>query len=117
MCVQSAGLARSGGAGGAFSTIICGPDGERIANEGVFLEVLEPERIVFTSVLGPGWRPLSSELPFTAVITLAEIDGGTRYTATAMHQTAEHCRRHADMGFHDGWGAAIDQLETLARAI
>jgi hypothetical protein len=27
-----------------------------------------------------------------------------------MHTNAEHSRTHAEMGFVEGWGAALDQL-------
>jgi uncharacterized protein YndB with AHSA1/START domain len=43
--------------------------------------------------------------------------GKTRYTARAMHWSAEARREHEDMGFHEGWGKAADQLEALARAL
>jgi len=35
---------------------------------------------------------------------------GTRYTAIALHRTAAEKARHEEMGFHDGWGTALDQL-------
>jgi uncharacterized protein YndB with AHSA1/START domain len=34
-----------------------------------------------------------------------------------MHATAADSKRHADMGFHDGWGAALDQLVALAKTM
>ena len=54
--------------GGAFRTVMNGPNGERHDNTGCFLEVVPNERIVFTDALGPGYRPAAA--PFmTAVIT------------------------------------------------
>ena len=41
-------------------------------------------------------------------------DGRTRYTARAMHWSREALEEHERMGFHEGWGKAIDQLEALA---
>jgi hypothetical protein len=35
----------------------------------------------------------------------------------AIHQDQEVCTRHAEMGFHEGWGAALDQLVALARTL
>jgi hypothetical protein len=34
----------------------------------------------------------------------------TKYTALAMHADRATCQKHEDMGFHQGWGAALDQL-------
>ena len=81
--------------------------------EGCFLEVIENERIVFTDVLQGGWRP-NEESFFSAIITLEEHPEGTSYTATAMHKNGEDCQKHAEMGFMDGWGTAIGQLEEIA---
>jgi uncharacterized protein YndB with AHSA1/START domain len=35
----------------------------------------------------------------------------------ARHWSAEDLRSHEQMGFHDGWGKAADQLEALARTL
>jgi uncharacterized protein YndB with AHSA1/START domain len=101
-------------AGGGFGTIMRLPDGTEFKGESCFLEVIENARIVWTSALQGGWRPNKDEMPFTAIITLEEIPGGTKYTATALHQNDEDRQKHAAMGFEDGWGACIDQLGVLA---
>jgi uncharacterized protein YndB with AHSA1/START domain len=104
--------------GGVFATVMESPEGEQFPNAGCILEVVPQRRFVWTSVLGAGFRPVAPEngaddLPFTAMIELESVEGGTRYTATAMHPSAEVAQRHAAMGFHDGWGAALDQLVAL----
>ncbi|MEW5962333.1 MAG: SRPBCC family protein [Pseudomonadota bacterium] len=103
--------------GGEFYTLMNGPDGERMGEPGVFLEVVEPRRLVFTDAFAPGWRP--SGRPFMVAEVLLEDtgDGRTRYTARVMHWTAAARKEHEEMGFHDGWGRATDQLEALARAL
>ena len=69
------------------------------------------ERLIFTSVLLPGYRPApTGELPFTAIITMESQGTGTRYVATALHQDEAGCEKHKAMGFHQGWGTALDQL-------
>jgi hypothetical protein len=30
-----------------------------------------------------------------------------------MHADEDACKQHSDMGFAEGWGAALDQLVTL----
>ena len=92
-------------------------EGNEMKNNGVYLEVVPNEKLVFTDAYTEGWKPAPE--PFmTAILTFEDIGGGrTRYTAVARHRSAEAARQHADMGFHDGWGKATDQLEALARTL
>lgn len=106
--------------GGIFRTVMRSPEGEEFPGVGCFLEIIENERLTWTSVLGPGFRPSSGEgdeVPFTAVITLEPTATGTRYSALAMHPDPATASRHSEMGFHDGWGAALDQLVALAKEL
>jgi uncharacterized protein YndB with AHSA1/START domain len=97
--------------GGIFSTTMLSPDGKEFPNIGCYLEVVPMERLVFTSVLYPGYRPApAGDLPMTAIITMKPEGAGTRYVATALHQDESDCEKHKAMGFHEGWGAALDQL-------
>ena len=76
-------------------------------------------RLVWTSMLGPGFRP-QGEGPegtenscgpaMTAIVAMEPHGAGTKYTATALHKNEAARQAHADMGFHDGWGTALDQL-------
>ncbi|MBU8545208.1 MULTISPECIES: SRPBCC family protein [Roseomonadaceae] len=100
--------------GGIFRTVMEGPNGERMDSPGCWLEVEEERRLTFTDALLPGFRP-APEPFFTATITLEPVEGGTRYTALAMHRTPEDRDRHAAMGFHQGWGTALDQLVATMR--
>lgn len=103
--------------GGGFHTVMTLPDGSEMdGGEGCFLDVAPEERVVFTDALSGGWRP-NAEAFFTAIITMQDDPGGTFYTATALHKNDASRKAHLDMGFLDGWGAAIDQLEVLARDI
>lgn len=54
---------------------------------------------------------------FTAVISLATHGKGTKYTALAMHKTEAERKSHEAMGFHDGWGKALDQLVDLVKSM
>lgn len=99
--------------GGRFRTVMRSPDGKETHDgEGCFLEVVENRRLVWTSALGPGYRPLrgDDDFPFTAYVLLEPDGDGTRYTAIAVHPDADWKKRHEEMGFHDGWGTALDQL-------
>jgi len=106
--------------GGTFRTVLRGPNGEEYEHSGCYLEVVPNRRLVWTSALLPGWRPAgaSGEVPhFNAIIAIEPHPRGTRYTATAMHADERGRRSHEEMGFHEGWGKALDQLVELARSL
>ncbi len=103
-------------AGGSSNIVMQGPDGTEMPNRGVYLEVVENERLVFTDAFTAAWE-LSAKPFFTCVLTFEEEDGKTRYTARALHWTAQDCKAHEDMGFHVGWGIATDQLVALAATL
>lgn len=95
--------------GGVFSTTMRSPEGEEFPNEGCYLEVTPNRRLVFTDTLLAGYRP-SPKPFFTAVVELAPNGEGTHYRAVAIHGSEETRNRHEEMGFHEGWGAVIDQM-------
>ena len=105
--------------GGAFRTVMRSPEGEEFDNVGCYLDVVPNEKLSWTSVLGPDYRPIAAdpdELQMTAVIELQPNDnGGTRYRAIAIHGDAADRKRHDDMGFEQGWGTALDQLVEVAK--
>ena len=103
--------------GGAFHTFMSGPDGGESDNPGVFLEVVPMERIVWTSMLVEGWRPGTPWLAMTGIFILEDEGAGTRYTARCLHKDGEDRKKHADMGFFDGWGTVADQLTEYVRTI
>lgn len=103
--------------GGGFDTTMHLPDGNVMeGGEGCFLQVVEREKIVFTDALRGGWRP-NEDAFFSAVITLEDHPQGTLYSATALHKNDEDRQKHAEMGFLDGWGKALDQLGELAEVL
>ena len=101
--------------GGRFRTVMCSPSGEAMdAGDGCYLEVVENRRLVWTSALGPNYRPVANSgqvgFTFTAFILLEPAGAGTRYTAIAVHPDAASKQQHEEMGFAEGWGTALDQL-------
>ena len=107
--------------GGIFRTVMRGPEGQQFDNTGCFLEIVEHEKLVWTGALGPGYRPrpmaasTGESFLMTAVIALQAHGSGTKYTALVIHAEAEARKKHEKMGFHDGWGKALDQLVAMAR--
>lgn len=102
--------------GGRCSTTMESPDGDQYPNVGCYLAV-DPERLlVFTSAMSEGFRPIvgDDDMPFTARIEISpDGNGGTTYRAIAMHADADAVKKHTEMGFHEGWSAAVDQLVAL----
>lgn len=111
--------------GGIFRIRMVGPDGFDTGhgNAGCVLEVVEGEKLVWTSALGPGYRPAEmgegcESFPMTAIVTFADVGGGkTAYKALALHKDRGDTEHHAKLGFHDGWGTTATQLEEFARSL
>ena len=107
--------------GGKFHTVMESPEGKQFPNTGCYLEVVPNRKLAWTGALLPGYRPVnpSADVPFlfSAIITMEPHGDGTKYTATALHSNADGRAKHEAMGFHTGWGAALDQLVALAKAM
>ena len=104
--------------GGAFHTFMRGPDGGTSDNPGAFLEVVPQSRLVWTSALLEHWRPAADPwMPLTAYINLSDEGEHTRYVATVLHKDKATRDQHEAMGFFDGWGTCITQLEEFAASL
>ncbi len=100
--------------GGVFNFVMQSPEGVASPYEGMLLEVVPNEKFVFSDAFTLGWIP--TEDPFmVGIITFEDADGGTKITAVARHWTVEAKERHEKMGFHEGWGQAVSQLEELLK--
>jgi uncharacterized protein YndB with AHSA1/START domain len=103
-------------AGGACNTTF-DLDGQIMENNGVYLEVIPNEKLVFTDSYTAGWKP-NPEPFMTAIITFDDLGAGrTRYTALVRHRSQEAAKQHADMGFSEGWGMVATQLEAYAKTL
>lgn len=102
--------------GGACNTTF-DVNGNQVENNGVYLEVIANEKLVFTDAYTVGWKPAPE--PFmTAIVTFEDIGGGrTKYTAIARHRNADTAKAHRDMGFYNGWGTVVTQLEAYAQSL
>jgi uncharacterized protein YndB with AHSA1/START domain len=103
--------------GGSSLVVMRSPEGQEFPNRGIYLEVVENERLVFTDAYVSAWEP--SEKPFfTAILTFEDAGGGkTKYTARARHWTVADREAHEKMGFHEGWGICATQLEAIASSL
>ena len=109
-------------AGGRFFTLMNGPDGEKVPNQGSFLEVVPHSKIVFTDMMAADYAPVAvpesgAGLSFVAILTFTATANGTDYRAVVRHRTAADAQMHRKMGFHEGWTTAAAQLEQLARTL
>ena len=101
--------------GGSSLIVMRSPEGQEFPNRGIYLDVVENERLVFTDAYTDAWTP--SEKPFmTLVLTFEDEGGKTRYTARVSHWTAADREAHEKMGFHAGWGKTTEQLCELIGA-
>jgi uncharacterized protein YndB with AHSA1/START domain len=103
--------------GGSSVIVMQSPDGEKMPNHGIYLEVIENEKLVTTDAFEHAWSPKEGQPFMVAILTFEDEAGKTRYTARVRHWTTEARQQHEQMGFHEGWGVCADQLEQLARSI
>jgi uncharacterized protein YndB with AHSA1/START domain len=103
--------------GGRFNFVMQGPEGERFPSSGIFLELVENCRIVSTDALTPDWKPTGAPFMVSRIELEPTADGRTRYTATASHWTEAAMKQHEEMGFHEGWGLAADQLNRIVKGL
>lgn len=97
--------------GGIFSIDIAVGDGREVPNLGCVLEAIPMERLVWTSMLFPGYRPaVFDDIPITAIMTLESVGSGTRYVFTALHRSAADLETNKASGFYQGTEIALDQF-------
>jgi len=97
--------------GGMFSIDIATGDGQEFPNLGCFLEVVPMERLSWTSMLFPGYRPATfDDIPSPPIVTLETVGSGTRYVFTALHRSEADLAENKSSGFYQGTEIAIDQL-------
>jgi uncharacterized protein YndB with AHSA1/START domain len=83
------------------ATMIVDETGQEFPTGGFYLEVREPERLVFT------WRDPGGHAESVVTVELADL--GERRTGMTFHQagfTSEEARENV----HDGWSSAFDRL-------
>ena len=97
--------------GGIFSIDIATAEGQEFPNLGCFLEVIPMERLSWTSMLFPGYRPaVFDDIPITAIVTMETVGTGTRYVFTALHRDEEDFERNKASGWQQGTEIALDQF-------
>jgi uncharacterized protein YndB with AHSA1/START domain len=97
--------------GGSYRSCIRSPEGTDHCMQGVYREIAEPERLVFTFAWEDAEGRPGREMLVT--VTFAEDDGKTRMT---FHQAVFESVEDRD-GHREGWSSSFDLLEAyLAKA-
>jgi uncharacterized protein YndB with AHSA1/START domain len=97
--------------GGIFRIDIAVGDGREVPNLGCVLDVVPMERLVWTSMLFPGYRPaVFDDVPITAVLTMQAEGTGTRYVFTALHRNEADFETNKTSGFYEGTEIAVNQF-------
>jgi uncharacterized protein YndB with AHSA1/START domain len=93
--------------GGAYRFVMRNPDGAESTLQGIYREVVRPERVVFTERFTmPGFT--SDEYQVTS--TFAEAGGRTTLTTTLLHKTRANRDGHLNSGIENGVAPAYDRL-------
>ena len=104
--------------GGIFSIDIAAADGQVFPNVGCFLEVVPLERLSWTSMLFPGYRPaVFDDIPITAIVTMATVGTGTRYVFTALHRDEADFEKNKASGWQQGTEIALDQFVAHVKSL
>lgn len=97
--------------GGIFRIDIAVGDGREVPNVGCVVEVVPTERLVWTSMLFPDYRPaVFDDIPITAIMTMQSEGTGTRYVFTALHRSTDDLKQNKESGFYQGTEIAINQF-------
>ena len=97
--------------GGILRIDIAVGDGREVPNLGCVLEAVPMKRLVWTSMLFPGYRPaVFDDVPITAVMTLEAEGSGTRYVFTALHRDEADFENNMSSGWREGTEIAADQF-------
>jgi uncharacterized protein YndB with AHSA1/START domain len=96
--------------GGAILIHMRAPDGAEFPMNGRFLEIVEPERLVFTSsaLEEEEGNPL---LEVLTTVTFADQGGKTKLTMHALVTKAAPGSEGALAGMEEGWNQSLDKLE------
>ena len=97
--------------GGIFRVDIANDQGQDFPNVGCFLDVEPMQRLVWTSMLFPGYRPaIFDDIPITAIVTMDAEGTGTRYVFTALHRNEADLETNKSSGWQEGTEIAVDQF-------
>jgi uncharacterized protein YndB with AHSA1/START domain len=93
--------------GGVWKYTMPMPDGNEFISEGIYSEIIKLKKIVTSA----NFRPMTEGVEMRS---LFEQDGDkTLFTFSVVHPTEEYRVQQEKMGFYNGWGSALNRLESL----
>ncbi len=100
--------------GGAWRTVLRGPDGSEHPFKGVYREIAPPEKLVRTLIYDV---PMARDHEAVETLVFVEEDGKTTLTTTTLHKTMEGRDGHLHSGMEPGAAETLDRLEELLRKL
>ncbi|WP_273566053.1 SRPBCC domain-containing protein [Maribacter halichondriae] len=95
--------------GGRWKYSMPMPDGKEFIAEGVYLEIVEFEKIISSA----NFRPMTEGVEIQALFS--ENGSKTNFTFNVVHPTEEYKIQQEKMGIMNGWGSIFDRLDQLLR--
>ena len=99
--------------GGTNLIVMRSPEGQEFPGNGVYLEVIKNQRLVFTNAFSKAWEPSEQKPLMVVELTFEQQGNNTNYTARVRHWTIADREAHEKMGFHEGWVTCAEQLAAL----
>ena len=100
--------------GGVYRYVLLGPDGGEHTMTGTYLEIVPPDRLVYTERHFA--RDFDSGEAFVTV-TFVERDGRTKLTSAVLYKSAESRDMHLKSGVETGAALTLDRLEAHLRTM
>jgi uncharacterized protein YndB with AHSA1/START domain len=93
--------------GGVWRFMMHGPDGKDWPNKIVYIEVVKPERLVYTHSGDDGVEDVS----FHVTVNFEDVGGKTRLTMKMLFASVEACEQVKSYGAIEGNTQTMDRLE------
>lgn len=105
--------------GGFWRIDMQAADGTVYPNKGKYLEVVPPERIVYTDIVDEGEGAWGDSPPPTSVhtLTLEDLDGKTKLMIVTRLTSIGERDKMLEMGAAAGWRESMERLEALLDAL
>ena len=91
--------------GGHWKYVMQMPNGGEFITEGIYLEIIEHEKIVSSADFKPMTEGVELHVHFK------ESGTQTKFTFKVVHETAAYCKQQEQMGFYNGWGSTFERLD------
>ncbi|HYF31002.1 MAG TPA: SRPBCC domain-containing protein [Chitinophagaceae bacterium] len=97
--------------GGKWKYVMLMPDGNEFTCDGVYEEIVAPEKIVTSA----NFKPMTEGVVLH--VLFEENEDKTTFTFSVIHPTEAYCRQQEKMGFYNGWGSTFDRLDKFVSSL